>query len=325
MKKKQIITGVVAATLVGSVNLSFAQEKNATNQPDFYGKLFLMNEQRSDTPDTDSDGNYLNSNASRIGVKGKYKTDVKGLDVIYKIEMQVDVDNDADELLKARNQFVGLKHKQAGSLIAGNHDTALKLAQAKVDLFNDYNLGDFKNSFYGEQRKNTVMYTSPRLKGVQLRVATHSDADATNANSASLSYEYKKNIYVAVATDKNVDDKDSTRLVAQYKAKQFSLGLVHQTSEAANDAEAQTASLLNASYNLNKKTQLKLQLSNTEQKTIIEDATDANLVTAGVDYKLSKKSKAVAYYTAKSNNYLASYTGDKSKESILGVGLVHKF
>ena len=329
LNKQQILTGVIAASLVCSANVSVAKEKKTKNKPDFYGKIFLMNEQRSYTPDVDTDGNYLNSNASRVGVKGKYKTNVKGLDVIYKIELQVDIDND-DDLVTARNQFVGVKHKQAGSLIAGNHDTALKLAQAKVDLFNDYNLGDFKNTFYGEKRvSNTLMYTSPKLQGVQLKVATHSEADpaidAKNSNSASVSYEYKKNIYVALATDKNIDSKESTRLVAQYKTKQYSLGVVHQTSEAANDTEAETANLLNASYTLNKKTQLKLQLANTEQKTLNSVAKDANLMTAGVDYKLSKQSKALAYYTAISDNYAAGYDGNKEKESILGVGLVHKF
>ena len=350
MNKQQIIIGAVAATLVCSANVSFAKKEKAENNPDFYGKLFLTNEHRiknqkpkSDTDlDSKSDGSYLNSYASRVGVKGKYKTDVKGLDVIYQIELQVDIDND-DDLFKARNQFVGLKHKQAGSLIAGNYDTAFKLSQNKVDLFNDYHLGDLKYTFFGEDRlANTIMYSSPSIQGVQVRLATHSNKDNMDASSLSLSYKYNKNLEVSIAANTGIDDTDSARLVAQYKHKNFSVGLVHQDSkieiqdtESAADTlpnGSYTATMLNGSYAVNKKLNLKLQLSITEQKKLQKeqnkedlDAENASLVTAGVDYKLSKKSTAVAYYAAKTNHYPSDVSDKEKQESLLGIGLVHKF
>ena len=51
-----------------------------------------------------------------------------------------------------------------GTVWAGKHDTPTKLAQGKIDLFNDLE-GDIKNTFEGENRvSNIVAYSSPSTK-----------------------------------------------------------------------------------------------------------------------------------------------------------------
>ncbi|MFT5483563.1 MAG: putative porin, partial [Halieaceae bacterium] len=81
----------------------------------------------------------LNSNASRMGVKGK--TEISdGLYAIYKAEFEMCVD-DGDckgQTLTQRNIIGGIQGKY-GTLWAGKHDTPTKIAQNKIDLFNDLN------------------------------------------------------------------------------------------------------------------------------------------------------------------------------------------
>ena len=115
---------------------------SAISAPKVYGKLNIavnndgsdgVNEQEID----------LVSNASRLGFKGK--VDMKnGLTGIYQIEYQVDITNDntKGKTFDQRNSFVGLKGN-FGTLKLGTHDTPLKLAQLKADLFNDLK-GDIK-------------------------------------------------------------------------------------------------------------------------------------------------------------------------------------
>ena len=60
------------------------------------------------TEEGDESFNELKSNASRVGVKGKYYLE-HGLTAIYKLEWQVNVNDDSKDTLTARNQWVGIK------------------------------------------------------------------------------------------------------------------------------------------------------------------------------------------------------------------------
>ena len=107
---------------------------SAISAPKVYGKLNIaVNNDGSDgVNEKEID---LVSNASRIGFKGK--VDMKnGLTGIYKIEYEVDITNDntKSKAFNQRNSFVGLKGN-FGTLKLGTHDTPLKLAQLKADLF----------------------------------------------------------------------------------------------------------------------------------------------------------------------------------------------
>ncbi len=135
-----------------------------TEIADFYGKLNISL-QASD--EGDGSFNELKSNASRVGVKGKYKLDTDyGLTAIYKLEWQVNVDDDSKGSLTARNQWVGVKG-DFGEVTVGRSDTTLKVSQGKFDLFNDYE-GDLKNLFIGENRvTDALTYKSPTFSNVQ--------------------------------------------------------------------------------------------------------------------------------------------------------------
>lgn len=200
--------------------------------PTVYGKAFLTLDYVSTDYDaankTDEDTFKLNSNASRIGFKGDDDlTDTTKL--IYQLEYQINPDDDSQQF-KSRNTYVGLAHNTLGTVLAGRHDTPLKLVQNKVDVFND-TLFDMGNAgVSGEYRANNVLaYQSPALVGMPITfmaatALSENDTDGDilvsaasgtkpavyrdrkvkdNGYSASLAYD-QNGIYLAGAYDKDM-------------------------------------------------------------------------------------------------------------------------
>jgi len=218
---------LLLATAVAALSVSAAHAA-----PTVYGKAFLTLDYVSTDYDaankTDEDTFKLNSNASRIGFKGDDDlTDTTKL--IYQLEYQINPDDDSQQF-KSRNTYVGLAHNTLGTVLAGRNDTPLKLAQNKVDVFND-TLFDITNAgVSGENRaNNTLAYQSPVIVGmpVSFMAATalsETDADGNilvsaasgtkpavyrdrkvkdNGYSALLAYD-KNGVYLAGAYDKDM-------------------------------------------------------------------------------------------------------------------------
>jgi len=176
MKKIALVSAIALASITA-----------AHAAPTVYGKVFLT----ADYTDTNYDDNYLvnkgttsapnwvnpqdesafklNSNQSRIGFKGEDDlTDTTKL--VYQLEYGIDVDADTNNgkgQFYSRNTYVGLAHNTLGTVLAGRHDTPLKLVQNKVDVFND-SLFDMANAgVSGENRaNNTLAYQSPAIVGM---------------------------------------------------------------------------------------------------------------------------------------------------------------
>ena len=185
MKKIAIASAIALASITA-----------AHAAPTVYGKVFLT----ADYTDTSYDDNYrtsttatsapndestfkLNSNQSRIGFKGDDDlTDTTKL--IYQLEYQINPDDDSQQF-RSRNTYVGLAHNTLGTVLAGRHDTPLKLVQNKVDVFND-TLFDMANAgVSGENRANNVLaYQSPALVGmpVTFMAATALSENDTDGN-----------------------------------------------------------------------------------------------------------------------------------------------
>ena len=190
MKKIAIASAIALASITA-----------AHAAPTVYGKAFLTLDYVSTDYDaankTDEDTFKLNSNASRIGFKGDDDlTDTTKL--IYQLEYQINPDDDSQQF-RSRNTYVGLAHNTLGTVLAGRHDTPLKLVQNKVDVFND-TLFDMANAgVSGENRANNVLaYQSPALVGmpVTFMVATALSENDTDGD-----------VLVTAATDvvKNAD------------------------------------------------------------------------------------------------------------------------
>jgi predicted porin len=299
--------GPIDGTIYGKVNISAV---NADNGADDTWKL--------------------NSNASRLGVKGKTEI-ADGLYAVYKAEFEMCVD-DGDckgQTFTQRNIMGGIRGS-FGTVWAGKHDSPTKLAQNKIDLFNDLE-GDIKNTFEGENRvSNIVAYTSPKINGFSTTVAMipgegadvdgdgQDDTGLTDGISYSLSYSMD-NLYIAVAGDQDVDSQDLLRIVAQYKMDALKLGVMYQQNEDNLGTKDESGFFLSAAYKLDKKTTLKAQYGSIEDDA---DGDEEETLSLGADYKLAKGTKLYVFYTDNTD----SSVGEADKEdTAFGLGMEHKF
>ena len=149
---------LLLAAVVATMGISAAQAA-----PTLYGKVNVSVDSYDDGKD---DKTEVNSNASRIGVKGEEKL-TDQLAAIYQAEWEIDVDG-GDDVFKKRNIFAGLKWADVGTLKAGIMDTPFKDAAGGYrDVFNDYAHADIKEMMYGEERVENVIgiETDPKLMG----------------------------------------------------------------------------------------------------------------------------------------------------------------
>lgn len=203
------------------------------------------------------DNQQLNSNASRVGVKGDININ-DDLKAVYKLEYTVYVDdgssNDLSETgsdsntFQARNNYGGLNSKTYGQLVAGKNDTPFKLIQnSDLDRFNDLDQGDMQNYLVGENRvNNMLLYTSPLLSGFTINAQAYSDEETGedtgiscpaksvypqtagqacgNAGSSAFGDHWSTSItydigkfYAGLAYNNNVTNTDAVRLMSSYK------------------------------------------------------------------------------------------------------------
>jgi predicted porin len=313
------------------------------------------------------------SNASRIGLKGgdNISDDLK---VIYQFEYQTKVDDGSNannytcaatstsvtttpaattkttttctatggQTFSQRNIYVGLKGS-GGTAMIGMFDTPFKLAQEKVDLFNDY-IGDIQTVLQGETRaKNIVQYSTPEFSHITANVAyVNSEADTNGTTtilgksvptttkdgySASIVYN-TKTIYLALANDHNVTNAgnktlvapgygtDILRAVGRFNIGPVVLGAMVQTFD--NGVMDEDGYMVSAQWNVNDKWALKAQNASSDMVQLGTDQTSL-----GVDYKLSKAAKVFGYYTMVEDE--RATVASRADDNYLAVGLELNF
>jgi predicted porin len=316
---------ILLTTAMASLAIAPFTAANGPIDGKLYGKINVT-VVNSDSGSTDTW--KLNSNASRIGLKGSSQIS-EGLSVFYKTEFEVASDDGSNDIkkysintgtetvevkdtstFKQRNIFVGIKG-QYGSLLAGKNDTPTKQAQKKIDLFND-SVGDIKKTFAGENRmSNIIAYTTPKYGNFSASYAIMpSEADdGSLADSKSYSVNYKKDgLYVAVAADSNVKDADILRIVSQYKLDAWKLGFMYQENDTTNESGYFTS----AAYKSDNIT-YKAQYGNNENDT---EGSDKTTLSLGADFKLAKNTKSFVFFTDNESS---------SSTKTFGLGLEHKF
>lgn len=145
---------LLLAAAVATLGVSAAQAA-----PTLYGKLNVTLDQVDNKNfDGDSDVTEVNSNASRIGVKGEEKL-TDNLSAVYLAEWAISTDGSgSDTDLSARNRFIGLKTPGVGTLKVGKFDSYFKTAAGNnQDIFNDHTILDITHTMYGEDRLNNVI------------------------------------------------------------------------------------------------------------------------------------------------------------------------
>ena len=312
---------------------------SAISAPKVYGKLNIaLNNNGSDgVNEKEID---LISNSSRLGLKGQLEMQ-DGLVGLYQIEYQIDpVDGHArdevrgengeievtDSTFIQRNSYVGLKGS-FGTLKLGKHDTPLKKASLKVDLFNDLK-GDIKNITDGENRITSFLgYDSPVFGGgVSISVSlskgkddgvlgTDLDGEFGTNLSASLKYDIEV-IQFVIATEKaSIKGFDHNRLGMMIPAGPVTIGLIHTTTEStvgnSVDYDATTISIAGKVADGNGR--VKFQYGTSDKSAGLTQTQ------IGYDHKLFKNFKILAYHTVRSQDAV------NSDDAHTGLGIEYRF
>lgn len=337
-----------------AVTAALAAPLAAQAAPTVYGQL-NMSVDLVDWDDGTNDGQdfEVNSNSSRLGVKGEEAL-TNGYSAVYKIEFGVQ--GDVASGVSGRDRYLGLKGNW-GTVKLGAYDSPLKTSQGMVDQFNDMTYTDMGNFVTGENRLNNVIgYESPKIADVlNVNVAVQSGEDtgndapfASDDDGISVSVVFDSNgLYLAAAMDNDIVDglidstledlfggplpgepfaRDAIRLTAGYTMDALQLGAMIQTSEFANEnntgfAMDEESVLLSAAYTTGKNV-LKGQyvMSNYDFGGGAE--IDAAALIVGMDHNFSQMTKVFAQLGL--TTYEATGFNDLD-ENVLTVGMQTKF
>ncbi len=346
MKKSLIALAVLAAS------------SSAFAGTDLYGQV-RMGVDHINSSAANADKWQVADKVSRIGVKGSEDLG-GGMSAVYGLEWGVDIDNNGTlgtttertdvSVLRARNQFVGLKGA-FGTVLVGRHDAPYKLA-GSADLFAD-TTGDAtcetatasatgvciigRNGF-DTRAQNTVAYVSPDWNGFHFAVAgipgEQTGASEANglADAWSATAVYKNGpLNASVSQQKfskefpatnGAEDKTGTKFNIGYTMGDIKLGYTHESSDNGYTAGSQKdkGQLASIAYGMGPIT-LGYQYGyfnnkNTESST----QTDVKTHTVGVIYALSKRTSTYAAYADVKNTH-----ADTADGKVFTMGLNHAF
>jgi predicted porin len=339
MKKSLIalaVAGVVSAP-------AFA----ATSNVDVYGKLNVSMSVFNDQ-DPAAEDLQLSSTGSRIGFKGAEDLG-GGLSAIWQIESGVNLD-EQNGTLASRNSFVGLKGG-FGTVLAGNHDTPLKLVGRAVDLFGD-TMADSRNVMGGgsdTRAQNVVAYISPDFTGMTFAAAystefsgvNGTEGDSIDSSVYNLNATYTNGPLFLGAAFGDGDGHEAAdlgahwRLAAGYTFGNFKVvgqydSLEDETAAVGNgDYEAW---MVGAAYTMGSAV-LKANYMTGEFDT---SGVEREQWTIGADYNLSKRTSVYALYADGSNVTLGGGAGSSDRVagevvagdddvSVISLGISHAF
>jgi len=334
--KKHIIAVAVAAAFAAPVAMADTTLYGLANMSLDYidvgnGYTYTYNQNapftKSLTENAVGSGGDLNvqSGSSRIGVKGSEKIS-NDLSAVYQAEFGVNMSEDSTAL-SSRNQYVGLSSKSFGTMIAGRHDTPMKLAVAKYDLFGDQigdngNIAGAKYGNFGGNTKtagfnlrtpNTIAYLTPNLAGFNATLAYVADHDqvapsfnndnnGNDAFSVSAGYEFKKLFNVTAAYELHNQKvapagrgkEDAWMLGAGVNVAGFKVNGLYQQIKNFDAIDNKTNVYgLGAAYTFGKKHTVKGQWYQADYDRY---ANKQNLFAVGYDFAMSKQTTLFAAY-----------------------------
>jgi len=296
-----------------------------------YGKA-NVSVQNADEAALDDSRVELVSNASRIGLKGGEEVN-SSLKVIYQFEYQTEVDDgtNGSQTFGQRNIYLGLQGV-AGTIMGGHFDTPTKVAQEKIDLFNDLE-GDITHIFKGEIRaSNIIQYTTPTFGGGFAGSVAYitEENDGTfkqnnpvgtePGNGISASFGYTSAMfYAGIAMDQDVEAEgvDLVRAVARVTLGPVQLGVLAEQYENDNTGADEDGALASALWNITDKWALKGQYGQSDVRMA-----DGETASIGLDYKMTKAATLFSYATKVENELVGASERD---DTYVGVGVDFKF
>jgi len=138
-----------------------------------YGQLRASVDNFSgDLAKTTQKGTGLNSNASRIGIKGVVPTNMGDTSLIYQAEIRYDTTNEVKtDQFNLREGYAGLKSKSWGKLRLGRLSVGYKTTLTKIDPWND-NIPQSRSGgrqgsseFHSSYFNSAVDYVTPKIAG----------------------------------------------------------------------------------------------------------------------------------------------------------------
>jgi hypothetical protein len=338
MKKQLLALAVGSMVVVPSVAL-------ADKGPTVYGKVNVSYENQDNGT---NDEWKLESNSSRIGVKGALDLDVDQLKAVYQAEFQIAVDDgdNKGQTFSQRNIFGGFEHATLGRLIAGKFDSPFKKSQGEIDQFGDLR-GDINTIVGGSERiSNIIQYSTPKLaNAVTVNVAMvpgegntdfadRRDGPADGFSSSvvfdngmlygSVGYdsEIKTNLFDLGNADTLVD---AMHVAAKVNMDQFEVGALVQQSKSSDSAFdggdfKDTTYIVSGAFKVDR-WKLKAQYGVTDTDLTSDKV---KLTAVGADYKMAKASKVFGYFAkVESDNTGAGALA--IDDTTFGVGFEHKF
>jgi predicted porin len=308
----------------------------------------------------------IGSNSSRLGIKGSEDLG-GGLSAVYQMEFAVALDgnkdgsvaksandgsqlnaNDNAGITSIRNSFVGLGGG-FGTVLAGRHDSLIKMTGRKYDLFGDQvgnnrnilrmslptvaaSAGDVSTFAVDGRHNNVLAYISPTWSGFHFGLAyVPSSAtsgaetyDNTANKSAALTAlaDYTAGAFSVTAGYINIDN--AARLTAlgaasgdAFTAYRLGAGYTFGAAKvvglyqnsALGSAITQDTYGLGGSYKVGAAGTIKAQYYMAGNNKAVAD-TNGTLTTVGYDHALSKNTTAYAVYSAAHNAANAAYSTD---------------
>lgn len=321
----------------------------ATSNVDVYGVLNVSID-RVDSNQTGKDkSTSVNSNASRLGFKGSEDLG-GGLKAIWQVESGFNADTGGGSI-GSRNTFVGLSGG-FGTVLAGRHDTPMKMLGRKIDNFGD-GMGDDrnilgstadtgKNAFDGRPN-NVIAYITPNFSGLTAAVAyvadngssttgtacvTTLDCNTNDAISAMADYSNGPFMVGAGYEKHNVNAAGVTssrklyRFVGGFTFGDAKLGALYESgsADAALAAADRNAWGIFGNYAIGAITLKANYLKAGDYKNMANSS--AKQYTLGADYSLSKRSTAYVYYAKVKNDTNAGFglgAGGGDSNQVVGV------
>jgi len=325
MQKTVIATAIAVA-------LGFAG--TAAAETTVYGKLHVSAGSISqDDGTTDTSSTAITSHASRFGIKADKGLE-NGMTLTGQLEYEVDTVGDktksSEDLIKARNSYVGLKGG-FGEVRVGYHDTPHKMSTASLDPLSD-TYADYNNVVLTDTRASNVIAYLNKFGNVSIALAYAAGDDSVTAEnegaatSAMIAYEADA-LYLTAAVESfndvvAGDYESSTKAGVGYSFGPVKVGLVYDV-ESIKGGNDDTATYASVQWKLNDNGKL---IGAYGQMDFDDSAMDdANFYAVAYDYKLDKDASVYLLHTTGTDGGLATKAKLKGDGSATVVGLVYKF
>ncbi len=175
---KRELKMMTCVCLAGMSTMTFAAGQPGKKSGDMfkvYGQLRVSIDSKSEDFGAGKKGVSIASNASRVGAKGKFKTNMPGTAAIYQAELRYEatdsVNGTSGKQVEFREGYAGLASKQWGRVRLGRLSVPYKTTLTKIDPWND-NIPQSRSGgrqgtseLHSSYFNNAIEYMTPKFGG----------------------------------------------------------------------------------------------------------------------------------------------------------------